>query len=138
MRPADFPNPLPAGQNVLPDWLMRSAIQHPEKIAIEDDRQSWTFSELDRRAAYLAHQLVTTGGVRAGDRVALLAANSLTYCAVVHALIRAGGVLVPLNTRLAESELCWQINDIQASLLIHDDIYEAAANNIAAQIPGLR
>ena len=137
MRSTNFSNPLPT-QNVLPDWLTRAALQHPEKIAVENDRQGWTFLELDRRATHLAQQLVTTGGIRSGDRVALLAANSLTYCVLVHALIRCGGVLVPLNTRLAESELCWQINDIQASLLIHDDLHEATANSIAAQIPGLR
>jgi o-succinylbenzoate---CoA ligase len=136
MRSPDFSNPLPS-QNVLPDWLMRAAFQYPEKIAIEDDRQSWTFSELDRRATHLAQQLVSDG-VGTGDRVALLAANSLAYCVAVHALIRAGAVLVPLNTRLTESELCWQINDIQASLLIHDAMHEATANNIAAKIPGIR
>jgi O-succinylbenzoic acid--CoA ligase len=34
--------------------------------------------------------------------------------------------------------MCWQINDIQASLLIHDGLHEAMATRIASQIPGLR
>ncbi len=124
-------------QNVLPDWLMRAASHHPERTAIEDEQQSWTFAELDQRATRLARKLLGNG-VTAGERVALLAGNGLSYSVVVHALIRTGTVLVPLNTRLPESELGWQIGDVGASLLIYDDRYAATAERIGAGLPGLR
>ncbi|MGO8947518.1 MAG: o-succinylbenzoate--CoA ligase [Ktedonobacterales bacterium] len=133
---ANHPLNSPTGRNVLPDWLMRAASRYPRRIAIEDGHRSWTFAELDNRATHLAVQL-RARGVAAGDRVALLASNGLVYGVVVHALTRAGAVLVPLNTRLSESELCWQISDVQASLLIYDDRNAAQAIGIEARLPGL-
>ena len=125
------------GREVLPDWLGRAALYHPGRIAIEDSLRSWTFAELDRRASHLAYQLVAAG-IGVGDRVALLAGNCPAYAVAVHALTRAGAVLVPLNTRLSESELCWQITDAGASLLIYDEHHAAVTESIAARLPQVR
>jgi O-succinylbenzoic acid--CoA ligase len=125
------------GREILPDWLGRAALYHPGRIAVEDGQRSWTFAELDERASRLAYQLLAAG-VAVDDRVALLAGNSLAYAVAVHALTRAGAILVPLNTRLAENELCWQVTDAGASLLIHDERHRAAAESIAARLPQVR
>src|SRR5690606_13395364 len=42
-----------------------------------------------------------------GPRVALLSANSDVFAVWVHAVAKAGAVVVPLNTRLTPSELAW-------------------------------
>src|SRR5579871_512691 len=120
----------------LPDWLSR-ATNYPQRIALQDRAEYWSFAELDQRAARLARQLATAG-VREGDRVALLAANGLPYAACVHALTRLGAVLLPLNLRLTASELCWQLTDVRATLLIHDGAQATTAAAIAAQLPALR
>ena len=103
----------------LPDWLTRCAENRPEHLAVQCDEVKWSFAELDRQATRLARQLVTAG-VKEGNRVALLAANSLPYVAFVHALTRLGAILVPLNLRLTLEELCWQVRDVDALGVVAD------------------
>jgi O-succinylbenzoic acid--CoA ligase len=72
-----------------------------------------------------------------GKPVALLAWNSLRAAAAIHAVPRAGSVLVPLNARLTADELAWQLRDSQSALLLYDeanaDLARAAAR--AAAVP---
>ena len=122
--------------NFLPDWLARCAENRPEHLAVQCDEVQWSFAELDRQATRLARQLATTG-VQEGDRVAMLAANGLFYVAFVHALTRLGAVLVPLNLRLTLEELCWQLRDVRASLLVCDADNTAQAHEIGRAVPQL-
>ncbi len=121
---------------VLPDWLTRCAANSPDQLAAQCDQVQWSFAELDRQAARIARQLSTLG-IREESRVALLAANSLSYVAYVHALTRLGAILVPLNVRLTLQELCWQLRDVHASLLICDADYASLAYQIAGVVPQL-
>jgi O-succinylbenzoic acid--CoA ligase len=120
----------------LPDWLTRCAAHSPEKLAVQCDQVQWSFAELDRQATRIALQLSALG-VRKDSRVALLAANSLPYVACVHALTRLGVILVPLNVRLTPQELCWQLGDVHASLLVCDAEYASLAYEIAEVAPQL-
>lgn len=76
-------------------------------------------------------------GVQEGNRIALLAANGLHYVTFVHALTRLGAVLVPLNLRLTPEELCWQVRDVHASLLICDEDTASLADEIGRAVPQL-
>jgi len=67
-----------------------------------------------------------------------LLGNSVEFAVLAHAVPRAGGVLVPLNTRLAPPELAWQLGDCGARLLIHDAATQAAACAAAQAQPGAR
>ena len=120
----------------LPDWLTRCAENRPGHLAVECGQVQWSFAELDRQATRLARQLATIG-VQEGNRVALLAANGLPYVAFVHALTRLGAILVPLNLRLTLEELCWQVRDVHASLLVCDENYASLAADIGLAVPQL-
>lgn len=120
----------------LPDWLSRCAGNSPEHLALQCGQLQWSFAELDRQATRLARQLATLG-VQQGNRVALLAANSQYYVTFVHALTRLGAILVPLNLRLTRQELCWQIRDVHASLLVCDEDYADLAHEIGMEVPQL-
>ena len=120
----------------LPDWLTRCAENRPGHLAVECDQVRWSFAELDRQATRLARQLATMG-VQEGHRIALLAANGLPYVAFVHALTRLGAILVPLNLRLTLEELCWQVRDVHASFLVHDENYASLATEIGLAVPQL-
>ncbi len=69
--------------------------------------------------------------------MALLAANGLPYVAFVHALTRLGAILVPLNLRLTLEELCWQVRDVHASLLVCDENYASLATEIGLAVSQL-
>jgi O-succinylbenzoic acid--CoA ligase len=102
------------------DWLRKRASLTPAALAvIFDDDRAITFAELDARADAVAAALVERG-VQDGDRVAVLLPSGVPFVELVHAVPRVGGVLVPLNLRLAAAELAWQIADVGARLLVHD------------------
>ena len=121
---------------MLPDWLARCAENHPQYLAVQCEEVQWSFAELDRQATRLARQLAATG-VQEGHRVALLAANGLRYVAFVFALTRLGAILVPLNLRLTLEELCWQVRDVHASLLVCDADNTGLAHEIGRAVTAL-
>jgi len=121
---------------LLPDWLSRCAGNAPAQLAVKCGPTSLTFAELDAQTSHLARQLATLG-VSEGSRVATLAANSLDYVVHVHALTRLGAILVPLNIRLTQDELCWQLHDVHADLLINDPRFADIAAAIGLIMPEL-
>ena len=126
-----------SGGNTVPDWLRHRADAMPGALAVmREDGDAWTFAELNSRAALLAARLRRLG-VTEDSRVALLMGNSRRYVEVVHALIKLGATLVPLNTRLTAVELAWQLRDVRADLLLDDERNRetAVAASSAAAIP---
>ena len=77
----------------------------------------FSYAELDARANRAAHLLRTAFGVRAGDRVAVLAHNSAAFVELFFAAGKLGAILVPLNWRLAAAELAYMLADCTPVLL---------------------
>ena len=99
---------------------IRTAIgQAPDKVAVIDGDDSFTFGELHARCCALAVALTGLGLVK-GDRVAILAGNSHRYIETYVGVPAAGFVVVPLNTRHAEPELKYALEDSGARVLIVD------------------
>ncbi|MFJ7152411.1 type I polyketide synthase [Streptomyces sp. NPDC100445] len=84
--------------------LRQHASRAPGKTAFADDRRSVTYGALEERTRYLAGHLVRLG-LRRGDRVALCLGNSVAMVEGYLAVVRAGGVGVPVNPRSAPAEL---------------------------------
>ncbi len=103
----------------LPDWLGERAALSPNHTAIDCGEDVWTFAELDQRASAAAAGL-HRAGIKSGDRVALLARNSAAFVQVVFATARLGAVLVPLNIRLTQAEIDWQLQDCEPAGIIAD------------------
>jgi acyl-CoA synthetase (AMP-forming)/AMP-acid ligase II len=83
-----------------------------------DRRQTW--HKFANRVTKLAGALISLG-LKPDDRVAILALNSDRYLECYFATIWAGGIFVPLNTRLAPPELGHILTDAGAQILIVDD-----------------
>ena len=109
-----------ASPGLLPDWLAFRAATAPEHHALHSGGRRWTHAELDADVSRMARRLLALG-VCSGDRVATLLHNGAAAVVMVHAALRAGAILVPLNVRLADAELAWQIGDCQPTLLVCDD-----------------
>lgn len=103
----------------VPDWLRQRAQSTPERLALVAEGHGWTFAELDGRVDGAATAL-RDAGIGAGHRTGLLAPNSAAYVVAVHALMRLGAVLVPLNTRLTTAEIEWQRRDAELQWLLDE------------------
>lgn len=84
--------------------IKRSARVNRNGPAVSRGPVTLTWSALRDRVARLAGGLSHIG-VKPGDRVALLGFNSAAYLEAMFAVPWAGGIVVPLNTRLAPTEL---------------------------------
>jgi long-chain acyl-CoA synthetase len=81
-----------------------------------------------------ARAFLRGAGLRKGDRCGLLAANSIQWVALDLAIIAEGGIVVPLYSRQAASELTGMMKDCSLTLLLCGDA--ALRDNIAAEWPG--
>jgi len=78
-----------------------------------------TYDELDDRCGRLAAGL-RARGLRSGDRVGILADNSVDYAVGYAGIVRGGQVTVPLNTRQPAETLAWVAGDADLALVLHD------------------
>jgi acyl-CoA synthetase (AMP-forming)/AMP-acid ligase II len=78
-----------------------------------------TFDQLGSRLARISTVLDQLG-TRAGDRVAVLAGNSHQYIELYCGIPSAGRAVVPLNTRWADPELVYALDDSGSAVLFCD------------------
>jgi o-succinylbenzoate---CoA ligase len=102
---------------LVPDWLRQRAQTTPERLALVCDATRLTFVHLDRRVDAAAAALVERG-VGPGQRVGVCAPNGSGFVVAVHALMRIGAIIVPLNARLTPAEIDWQRRDAELTLLL--------------------
>ncbi len=111
---------------MLLDPLAMRARLSPAQPALWAEGHWYSYAELDARATALAAALATAG-VRAGDRVALLAENSLSHFDLMHAAPRLGHIPVLCNYRLPLAEQAPLLDSIAPKLLLHDASQARAA-----------
>jgi len=98
--------------------LRETAERYPERTAVvELDGPSATYAELWDRARRIAGGL-RAAGVQPGDRVAVRLPNGLDWTLAFWGTHLAGGVVVPINTRLAETEVEFILADSGAASVI--------------------
>ncbi|WP_344014643.1 FadD3 family acyl-CoA ligase [Streptomyces thermospinosisporus] len=87
----------------IPEAVRAAASRYPDTEAVVDGRTRVTFAELAARVDRSAAACLANG-VRAGDRVAIWAPNTLDWIVAALGAVSAGAVLVPLNTRFKGAE----------------------------------
>jgi len=99
--------------------LLRETVErHPDRTAVvELDGPSVTYAQLWERAARVAGGL-RAAGVGRGDRVAVRLGNGLDWLLVFWGTHLAGGIVVPLNTRLAPVEAEFILGDCGATYVV--------------------
>ena len=95
---------------VIGDIGRLGAKRQPEKTALVMGEDSLSYRELNARANRLAHGLIARG-VQTGDRVAILAENSIDYVVVVLAVAKTGAWLVPMNFRYSGEEIAYVVEN---------------------------
>lgn len=93
-----------------------------------------TYDDFADRCARVAGGLVAAG-IGVGDRVAILADNSVDYAALYFGICRIGAVTVPLNTKLPVEGLGYIVDDADVALIVLDD---ANADRLPPGRPSLR
>ena len=101
------------------DFLRRAAYLYPEKVAVVDGDRRYPYRQVAERSWRLANAL-RSAGLRKGDRVATLLFNSAPMLEAHFGVPAAGGILVPINNRLAGPEVGYILEHSGARVLLLD------------------
>ena len=93
------------------------ARETPTAVAVKFDAQTLTYGELDRQANRLAHALIARG-VGPEVRVAIAMPRSAEIMVAFLAVMKAGGVYVPLDIEYPRDRLLYMMQDSRAQLLL--------------------
>jgi long-chain acyl-CoA synthetase len=112
----------------LASLLTASAERTPDAPAIRLGEVELSYAGLDERSARLA-TLLREKGVAQGDRVGVMLPNVPEFPVAYYGVLRAGGVVVPMNVLLKRREIAFYLEDSGAGLLLawHGFAEEAAA-----------
>lgn len=121
----------------LGSWPWRRARINADATALVQDGRSLSYGELARRTARLAAALLTDG-LAPGGRVAYLGPNDVSAFEALFATGLAGGVFVPLNTRLTAREIAYILDDSGASVLVVAASHAQIVNEIGSSPAPLR
>ena len=104
------------GRN-LASTVTDSAGRHADTDAVRLGAGAMTYAELDERSARMA-TLLGERGVRPGDRVGVMLPNVLEFPIAYYGVLRAGGVVVPMNVLLKRREIAFYLSDSGAKLML--------------------
>ena len=102
-----------------------------------DDGRRLTFSQFKDRVDRLACGLAAAG-LKKGERVGVLAKNSLEYFLVYGAAAVLGGIVVPVNWRLSPEEVAFNLQDTAPVLIFFDEEFRASIAGIQDQLASVR
>ena len=102
---------------LLPEIIALNGRWLPNKPAVVVDRRSVTWSTFSKATAQLANGFLQAG-LQNGDRVIILADNSLEMAEAIFGTIRAGLTVVPLNIAVTDDAVLNMIIDSGARAIV--------------------
>ena len=108
--------------NSLPELVRVRAAEIGTNLAFKDDNTEITYEELNQLSDSFAIGLISEG-LEFGDRVAIWAPNSINWIVCAIGIQKAGGILVPINTRMKGNEASFILNKSEAKFLFTEDSF---------------
>src|SRR3954469_12423048 len=111
--------------------LADSVARDADAVALKLDDAELTYGLLDAGSAAIA-ALLRERGVEAGDRVGIMLPNVPYFAVVYYGVLRAGGVVVPMNVLLKGREVKFYLEDPEAKIVFAWHEFAEAAEKGAA------
>ncbi len=90
--------------------LVQTARARADSAAIRVGAADTTYGELDRESSRVAGMLAERG-IRPGDPIGLMLPNVAEFASIYYGVLRAGGVVVPMNPLLKAREVAYYLGD---------------------------
>lgn len=98
----------------------------PRKTALVDGAHTWTYSDCDVLSDRLRSALCARFGLHAGQVVAIAGPNCAEYFLAYWTVIKSGGIVAPINTRLGAEEMRHVFQALQAQVLfVHSSCWRS-------------
>ncbi len=113
-------------QNVL-NLIEKQAALYPDRIALYNESWEISFKEMNQKANQLANELVEMG-VRKGDFVAVISERSIELVIGIFAILKVGGVFVPITTDFPKERIQYILNDCNPTVVLCDNTVEISSH----------
>jgi len=125
----------------LTDMVARNAAEHADDVGLRRQHEGgWadvTYAQFAAEVAGVAKGLVA-GGVRAGDRVALLARTRYEWTVLDYAIWTAGAVVVPVYETSSADQVAWVLADSGArAIVVETAAHAGVVESIRSEVPEL-
>lgn len=130
-------------QNVtIGDILETINKKYGNKTALRIKNEDGSFREisyvkLGRRVVSISSVLINLG-VNKGDRVAILSENRPEWAAAYFGIISCGGIILPIDVKLADAEISFILNDSQAKCIFLSGKYLDTIDRLKNGLPNLK
>jgi benzoate-CoA ligase family protein len=126
---------LPLRYNAV-DVLERNLPARADRVALFSEPRQLTFGQVAAEVNRVGNALAGLG-VRRGDTVALLAADSAEWVATYFAVIKLGAVVASFNTLLTPAEYRYMLDDCGARVLVIDHALRERIDPVRGQLAWL-
>jgi len=115
------------------EFLRRAVKLYPDKTAVVDGENRYTYAEYNARVNQLSHALHKLG-IHQGDRVCILSPNSHFFMESFYAISQLGVILVPLNYRLVAADHEYILNHAGVKAVLVDWEYVPVIEQIRPRL----
>ncbi len=121
------------------DLIDRNAICHADRRAWyeADTGTSITFVQFKQQVDRLAAGL-KRAGVEPGDRIGIVGRNSLAFFQLVGAAAALGAIVLPVNWRLSEGEVAFNLNDCAPRVVFADEEFAPVIASIRDRLTSVK
>ena len=118
-------------------FLERAVRLFGERTAVICEGRKWTYREFGGRVERLSNALMSLG-IQPGDKVAYLGYNCHRLLECYYGIVEMGGVLLPLNIRLASQDFQYIIDDAKPTVVFIDPDFLDKLEPILSEIPSVK
>lgn len=115
-------------KNMIINKIREAAKTFPQKNAIIFDEHQISYSQLEEITNKLANGL-KNANIQAGDRVALLMPNLPHFIFSYYAILKIGGIVVPINYMMEDNEFDGVLKSIKPRAIIYWDGFRKYIQN---------
>lgn len=130
--PASYSSPPSPEMLTILDYWRTSVERFPGKAAALSEGRVLSYAQADVLTRSLAAALVGRLGLRPAQPVAIAMPNCIEYFLAYWAVVRAGGVVAAVNTRLGPDEMAYVLSDSGAGILLtHARVTDVISDGIS-------
>src|SRR6202171_852602 len=117
--------------------LEESTKKNPDKVALIFEDFKLTYTQLNAAANQVANALVGAG-IKPGDRVGMMLPNVPQFPIIYFGILKAGGIVVPMNVLLKGREVAYYLTDSETSAFFFWDMFAGDALAGTKEAPSVK
>jgi len=131
------PGDLSKREDTLVELLERSCNKNSDRLAIIDRSYNLSYSELNNRINHLCSLLISTYGIKHGDKVAIISHRSCESVIAILAILRCGGVFIPIDPDYPRQRVKTMLDDVKPTLILNKEGGQAFEGYKSTVIPSI-